>query len=111
MEYFKPLMDWLAQENSKNDACYGWGYTWPQYYNLPTPRCGATMPTTKTTTMTTSTPTNNVYRGLMTATMVLVAVCVTIVVIVLAIVIFILKSSQKQVKATELNSYPVRSKL
>ncbi|MCP3661005.1 MAG: hypothetical protein GY696_00680, partial [Gammaproteobacteria bacterium] len=63
MEYFAPLMKWLQTQNAKNNACFGWGYTWPSYYNLSTPRCPAnfaaqqtTTQPPKSTTITTTTP-------------------------------------------------------
>uniref|UniRef100_A0A914XL95 Angiotensin-converting enzyme n=1 Tax=Plectus sambesii TaxID=2011161 RepID=A0A914XL95_9BILA len=44
-EYFKPLRDWLRNENVKAGDCYGWDYTWPDAVmkNLNTPRCGSTL--------------------------------------------------------------------
>uniref|UniRef100_A0A914X9H7 Angiotensin-converting enzyme n=1 Tax=Plectus sambesii TaxID=2011161 RepID=A0A914X9H7_9BILA len=45
LEYFKPLQDWLRNENVKAGDCYGWGYTWPDAVmkNLNTPRCRSTL--------------------------------------------------------------------
>jgi len=40
MEYFQDLIDWLKQTNQANGECYGWGHEWPDYYDLPQPRCG-----------------------------------------------------------------------
>lgn len=40
MDYFKPLIDYLAEENLRASDCFGWGYSWPEgYANLSQPRC------------------------------------------------------------------------
>jgi peptidyl-dipeptidase A len=43
-KYFKPLTDWLGQQNGNAKDCFGWGVdgTYPKSVlcTLPTPRCG-----------------------------------------------------------------------
>jgi peptidyl-dipeptidase A len=56
VEYFKPLMDWLNETNTRNNECYGWGQDWPDFYDLPEPRCGKYMYDDVTTPTPATTP-------------------------------------------------------
>lgn len=34
LEYFAPLMEWLKNDNSQNDAALGWTYSKPKKYHF-----------------------------------------------------------------------------
>jgi peptidyl-dipeptidase A len=57
MLFFGDLIDWLNQTNTANGECYGWGHEWPDYYDLPQPRCGKELNDVTTSTPTTATGT------------------------------------------------------